>query len=121
MELDGLAIRYNFVTGSDWNLAGGMKQGAGQHSFKGGLTKDSSTRVVWNLPFEATFRSMNPFGWPQLVLYCTATDSDGQEFVRAYGCTHMPIEPGSHTKRVRMFTPIANNPCLEFFGIFKEG
>ena len=23
MELDGLAIRYNFVAGNDWNLAGG--------------------------------------------------------------------------------------------------
>ena len=64
---------------------------------------------------------MTPFGWPQLVLYCTAKDQDGHEFVRAYGCTHMPIEPGHHVKQVRMFTPIANSPCLEFFGVFKEG
>ena len=97
-ELDGLAIRYNFVSGADWNLAGGEKTGAGQHSFKGVSVKGSSQRVVWNLPFEVTFRSMTPFGWPQLVLYCTAKDSDGVEFVRAYGCTHMPLEPGTHTK-----------------------
>lgn len=77
--------------------------------------------MVWNLPFEVTYRSMTPYGWPQLVLYCTATDEDGHEFVRAYGCTHMPLEPGIHSKKVRMFTPIAKSPCLEFFGIFKEG
>ncbi len=35
LELDGLAIKYTFVAGPDWNLAGGVKSGAGQHSFKG--------------------------------------------------------------------------------------
>lgn len=33
----------------------------------------------------------------------------------------MPLEPGIHTKQVRMFTPIAKNTCLEFFGLFREG
>jgi hypothetical protein len=28
-ELDGLAIKYNFVTGHDWSLAGGVKTGGG--------------------------------------------------------------------------------------------
>jgi B9 domain-containing protein 1 len=63
-ELDGLAIRYNFVMGADWNLAGGSKTGAGQHSFKGASVKGSQQKVVWNLPFEVTFRSMTPYGWP---------------------------------------------------------
>jgi B9 domain-containing protein 1 len=64
---------------------------------------------------------MTPHGWPQLVLYCTAIDSDGHEFVRAYGCTHIPIAPGVSKKEVRMFTPIAQNRCLEFFGVFSDG
>ena len=76
---------------------------------------------MWNLPFECTFRSMTPYGWPQLVLYCTAKDAKGKESVRAYGCTHMPIEPGTHVKTVRMFSPIASNTCMEFFGVFKDG
>lgn len=42
VELDGLAIRYNFVAGNDWNLAGGSKTGAGQHSFKGVSVKGST-------------------------------------------------------------------------------
>ena len=54
-------------------------------------------------------------------MYCTATDADGREYVRAYGCTHIPIAPGVTKKDVRMFTPIAQNRCLEFFGIFKDG
>ena len=64
---------------------------------------------------------MTPYGWPQLVLYCTAKDLKGEEYVRAYGCTHMPIEPGTHVKQVRMFSPIDNNTCGEFFGVFKDG
>ena len=64
LHLDGLAIKYNFVVGNDWSLAGGFKTGAGQHSFKDSLTKSSSNKVVWNLPFEVTFRSMTPHGWP---------------------------------------------------------
>lgn len=121
MQLDGLAIKFKFVTGNDWSLAGGEKSGAGQHSFKDSLTKNSSNKMVWNLPFEVTFRSMTPHGWPQLVLYCTSTDSDGNEFVRAYGCTHLPIAPGVTKKAVRMFTPLAQNKCLEFFGVFNDG
>lgn len=41
--------------------------------------------------------------------------------MRAYGCTHVPIQPGIHKKTVRMFTPIEHSRCLEFFGSFKEG
>lgn len=52
------------------------------------------------------------------MLYCTHKDKDGDEFVQAYGCTHMPIQPGSHKKTVRMFSPIEKNKCAEFFGFY---
>ena len=99
-SLDGLAIKYQFMAGNDWQLAShpDCRKGAGQHSFKGVTCQNSSQRVVWNLPFEITYRSMNPYGWPQLVLYATEINSEGEEIVRAYGCTHMPIEPGTHKK-----------------------
>ena len=64
IEHDGLAVKYDFVSGPDWNLAGGEKSGQGQHAFKSGYGNTTSNRMVWNLPFEATFRSMNPHGWP---------------------------------------------------------
>ena len=55
------------------------------------------------------------------MIYCTAKDSDGMEFVKAYGCTHVPISPGIAKKQVRMFTPIERSPLHEFFGHFKDG
>lgn len=61
MDLDGLALSYRFVAGEDWNVAGGSIQGDGQHSFK---SIGKNQRMVWDLPFEVTFRSMNPHGWP---------------------------------------------------------
>ena len=64
---------------------------------------------------------MNPHGWPQIVIYCTGVDADGEEYVKAYGCTHVPIQPGMVQKTIRMFQPIEQNKCLEFFGSFKEG
>ena len=75
--LDGLQVHYHFVCGEDWTLANGMQNNTGQFAFKGqgrGLS-----RMVWNLPFEVTFRTMTPFGWPQLVIYCTTKDSDGED------------------------------------------
>jgi B9 domain-containing protein 1 len=68
--------------------------------------------MVWNLPYEITFRSMNPHGWPQLVLYCINKNSDGVEYVKAYGCVHIPIAPGHHTKVVRMFSLVEDGGIL---------
>jgi hypothetical protein len=59
---------------------------------------------------------MNPAGWPRLVLNCYAKSYDGSEYVKCYGSTNVPIEPGYHIKKVRMFSPIENNSCWEYFG-----
>jgi B9 domain-containing protein 1 len=64
---------------------------------------------------------MTPFGWPQIVLYCTTKDSNGDEIIKSYGCVHIPIAPGMHKKTIRMFAPVEHNSLLEFFGIMKEG
>lgn len=65
MEMDGLAVKFDFVAGQDWNVAGGELSGEGQHSFKAPFgSTEGKKRIVWNLPFEITYRSMSPFGWP---------------------------------------------------------
>lgn len=64
---------------------------------------------------------MNPHGWPQIVIYCTEVDTNGEEYVKAFGSTFVPITPGVCQKSIRMFNPIEQNRCLEFFGSFKEG
>ena len=43
------------------------------------------------------------------------------DVVKAYGSIHIPLQPEIHKKKVRMFSPMDGNTCLEFFGIFKEG
>eukprot|EP00349_Pseudokeronopsis_sp_Brazil_P003159 CAMPEP_0202959542 /NCGR_PEP_ID=MMETSP1396-20130829/3719_1 /ASSEMBLY_ACC=CAM_ASM_000872 /TAXON_ID= /ORGANISM="Pseudokeronopsis sp., Strain Brazil" /LENGTH=107 /DNA_ID=CAMNT_0049678139 /DNA_START=393 /DNA_END=712 /DNA_ORIENTATION=- len=63
---------------------------------------------------------MTPFGWPQLVLYCTTKDNDGDEVVKAYGTVHIPIEPGTHVKKVRMFTTMSKEGLSGFLGLAKD-
>ena len=64
MDHDGLAVKYDFVAGSDWNVASGKETGIGQHAYKGAHGTNHGQRMIWNLPFEITYRSMNPHGWP---------------------------------------------------------
>ena len=65
LELDGLSIKYAFVAGDDWQLANGQEEGFGQFAFKAGSSSENGQRkIVWNLPYEVQFRSMNPAGWP---------------------------------------------------------
>ena len=59
-HLDGLALKYEFVSGNDWQISSGEKSGAGQRAFKSTLMHTSSGKMNWNMPFEITFRSMNP-------------------------------------------------------------
>ena len=80
-----------------------------------------SNKLNWNLEFEATFRTMTPFGWPQLVIYCTGRTSPEKEVVQAYGSVHVPISPGIHTKTVRMFSPIDHSGLKEFFNSYQTG
>ena len=119
-EMDGLQAHYSFVAGEDWGVADGLTTGVGQYAFKGQGRK--LKKIIWNLPFELTYRTMNPFGWPQLVIYLTSKDAiEGDDNVQAYGSVHVPIQPGIHKKTVRMFTPVLSTSWLEFFGCFKEG
>jgi B9 domain-containing protein 1 len=119
-DMDGLQAHYSFVTGEDWGVADGVTAGVGQYAFKGQGNK--LKKIIWNLPFEVTYRTMNPFGWPQIVVYLTSKDSKGEDNVEAYGSVHVPIEPGLHKKQMRMFTPVSSeHPFLEFFGFYKNG
>jgi hypothetical protein len=59
---------------------------------------------------------MNPFGWPQLVIYCTGTDVFGREKIYAFGCVHVPTEPGKQVRYARMFCPVGNSIFSGFYG-----
>ena len=53
-DIDGLAIKYDFVVGDGWIREKGIDTGISQHSFK---AKSIQKRIVWNFPFEVTFKS----------------------------------------------------------------
>ena len=116
MDMDGLQVKYAFVAGDDWKIASGEEEGHGQYAFKGMQMQSGQKRMIWNLPFELQYRSMNPHGWPRIVLYCLGKNADGREFIKAYGSTNVPVEPGVHTKTVRMYSPIKTGTIWEYFG-----
>ncbi|XP_075879983.1 B9 domain-containing protein 1 [Nelusetta ayraudi] len=101
-EYDNLYCKYCFVYGHDWAPTAGLEEGITQITCKGSLV---SQRLVWNFPLEATFKSTNPSGWPQLVLSVYGPDVFGNDVVRGYGVTHIPFTPGQHTRTIPMFVP----------------
>jgi B9 domain-containing protein 1 len=60
-DRDGVSCKFEFHAGTDWQLVSGNKVGISQHAYKAPQT---NRRVVWNFPFELTYRGMNVFGWP---------------------------------------------------------
>jgi B9 domain-containing protein 1 len=68
------------------------------------------------MPFECSFRSLNPSGWPQLVITCIYPDFLGREVVKGYGVVHIPTTPGRHERIVQIFSPLTSSIMLKIFG-----
>uniref|UniRef100_A0A8C5EPK7 B9 domain-containing protein 1 n=2 Tax=Gouania willdenowi TaxID=441366 RepID=A0A8C5EPK7_GOUWI len=99
---DNLYCKYCFVYGHDWAPTTGLEEGITQITSK---STQSSHKLIWNFPLEATFKSANPSGWPQLVVSVYGPDVFGNDVVRGYGATHVPFTPGRHTRTIPMFVP----------------
>ncbi|XP_049600864.1 B9 domain-containing protein 1 [Syngnathus scovelli] len=99
---DDLYCKYCFVYGQDWIPTTGLEEGITQITSKG---TQSSQKLIWNFPLDITFKSTNPSGWPQLVLSVYGPDMFGNDVVRGYGATHIPLTPGKHTRILPMFVP----------------
>ncbi|XP_061837570.1 B9 domain-containing protein 1 isoform X3 [Nerophis lumbriciformis] len=82
--------------------ADGLEEGITQITCKG---SQASHKLIWNFPLDVTFKSTNPSGWPQLVVSVYGPDVFGNDVVRGYGATHIPITPGQHTRTMAMFVP----------------
>ena len=63
---DGLAIKFDMVSGGRWKVIDGQESGISQHAFR---SQGANKRIVWNFPFEVTYASTNVKEWPQVVLY----------------------------------------------------
>ncbi|KAH7642035.1 B9 domain-containing protein 1 [Dermatophagoides farinae] len=75
---------------------------------------------VWNLPIEATFKSTNVFGWPQIIVSVYGMDNLGNDVIRGYGWTHLPIRPGEHRLQIRLFTPQSSTLLARIANWFVE-
>lgn len=112
-DIDGVSCKYDFLAGEDWALVEGNRSGVSQHSYK---SQQTNKRIVWNYPFELIFRSYNVSGWPQIVMTFTSRDFLGRDVVRAYGTTHIPTQPGTHTRYVHLFQPVSSSLLISFLG-----
>ncbi|XP_026877994.2 B9 domain-containing protein 1 [Electrophorus electricus] len=110
-EYDDLYCKYCFVYGHDWAPTSGLEEGISQITSKG---RDSSRSLVWNFPLDITFKSTNPFGWPQIVVSVYGPDSFGNDVVRGYGAVHVPFSPGTHTRTIPMFVPESTSRLQKF-------
>jgi B9 domain-containing protein 1 len=69
------------------------------------------------MPFEFGFRSLNPSGWPQIVITCVYPDFLGREVIKGYGVVHIPTQPGRHERTLQIFSPITSSVILKMVGI----
>ena len=71
------------------------------------------------MPFEVSYRSKNPHGWPQLVITCVCPDFMGREVLKGYGVVHVPTQPGRHERTVQIFSPITSSVIFKILGMIK--
>ena len=109
-----IKVNYEFVSGEKWAKEDGIIKGSTQYSCKG---EGIYNYYSYGLNFEISYRSTDPFGWPQLVLNCFTVDSKGNQIVKGYGCVHVPTSTGRHKKKVHIFRPTENSNLVgKFFG-----
>lgn len=66
---------------------------------------------LWNYPVDVTFRSSNPYGWPQLVVSVYALNAFGRDVICGYGFVHVPTTPGRHERYVQLYRPRSSSLC----------
>uniref|UniRef100_A0A8C8ZPW6 B9 domain-containing protein 1 n=1 Tax=Prolemur simus TaxID=1328070 RepID=A0A8C8ZPW6_PROSS len=114
-EFDNLYCKYCFVYGQDWAPTAGLEEGISQITSK---SRDACQALVWNFPIDITFKSTNPFGWPQIVLSVYGPDVFGNDVVRGYGAVHVPFSPGRHKRTIPMFVPESTSKLQKFTSWF---
>ncbi|XP_070579758.1 B9 domain-containing protein 1-like [Ptychodera flava] len=108
---DDLYVKFNYVYGPDWVMTAGLEEGTSQTSRK---SKDDLGRYVWNFPLDVTFKSTNPYGWPQVVVNVHGQDVYGTAVVRGYGAVHVPISPGRHVRIIPLYVPESSSHFQKF-------
>lgn len=107
-----LKLHYEFVAGPDWGVENGKIASDSQFSSR---ETDDYDYYVYNQHFEINFRSINPFGWPQLVISVSRMGENNKEEVVGYGCCSVPVETGKFKRKVSMFCATESEGAGGFF------
>ena len=115
-DSDCLMVKYLIVAGKEWEKIHGELSGASQFSYK---SRSSSKKIIWNFPFNCSFRSTCPKGWPQMTLSLYGPDFLGREIIKGYSTIHVPCQPGRHERTAKTFHPKSASLLVEFLGMMK--
>ena len=104
--IDNLYCKYSFLFGKNWKILHGVDTGISQIARK---PNSGESTVIFNFPIDISFKSINAYGWPRLVVSIYGIDSFGRDVVYGYGQIHLPTVPGQYTRYVRMFRPCSSS------------
>ncbi|CAH8583613.1 unnamed protein product [Schistosoma turkestanicum] len=107
---DYIWCKYCFATGPDWTKLAGLDEGMTQTSIKGVGCNNQNN---FNFPIDISWKSTNPFGWPQIVIHAYGVDVFGKDVLRGYGAAYIPMKIGSHRKQVSMFVPQSSSQLMK--------
>ena len=79
-----------------------------------GSNDEGGNVIVWNFPIEISFQSTNSHGWPRLALSVYGFDFLGRDVLRGYASLMLPINPGRHTKYLKIFRPVSGSTFVQF-------
>ncbi|KAI0977924.1 hypothetical protein GJ496_010218 [Pomphorhynchus laevis] len=95
-------LHYSFCLGDNWCVCAGADEGITQMSF----IQSYSQEFVFNTPLEICLRSVNPYGWPKLVICAFGSNRIGRgESVQGYGVCTIPVQNGTHEVIVPLVIP----------------
>lgn len=110
---DHLYCKYHFTKGADWSCVGNCaEEGLTQVS---SASDSSDDNFVWNFPIDITFKSSNPFGWPQIVIAVYGHDAFGRDVIQGYCSAHVPTTPGRHRLTLPCYSPKPMSKVQSFF------
>eukprot|EP00483_Globobulimina_turgida_P000083 UN00083 len=103
---DQIYSKYSINFGADWKCMKGVETGISQTSRKNPLQKFG---FLWNYPFDLTFKSFNPSGWPQIIISVYSLNSWTSDDIVGYASIRIPIFPGRHVVEADLFRPVSSN------------
>ncbi|OHT04082.1 B9 domain-containing protein 1 [Tritrichomonas foetus] len=113
LRSNDLYCKYSFTFSGDWNAYQGATTGITTSSHAEGTSP-----AIFNAPFQVSFSSKSPFGWPQIIIAVYGLNHFGNDMIVGYGGIHVPTSPGRHEVEIPLFTPEAGSFFKKFASFF---